>query len=281
MASFVRSARHGSAVEKISSGIEGLNQVLGEYASRGLMMMIVEDENSSAHSVMLRIFLSEGVAANEEILAVSKEEDEMWIYNTGMCADNVSVDKMVIAWRYSGVPSRECRSQFNLSSKRRIDGKDNVLCKKDATLEEILRIAESKEKLRIVIFSLMSPLWMCDGYKSKDTIEFMHRLKKCVRINKHVCIVSVPVFLCPEMNLLPFFDVVAEEDSNIFSGFCPNYNVILTFTKMKGYGCLYTNTLESLKYGVKIRKSGICVESIDIPPEDGEVQDMQCSKREF
>lgn len=244
-------------------------------------MMVAEDENSSAHSVLLRVFLSEGVAGNEEVLAVSKEEEEMWIYSTGMRADEVPIDKMVIAWRYSGVPSRECRPRFNLSSKHRLDGKDSVLCKHHATPEEILRIAESKERVRIVIFSLMSPFWMCDGYKSKDMVEFMYRLRRCVRMNKHVCIVSVPTFLCPEMNLFPFFDVVAEEDSNIFSGFCPNYNVMLTFAKMKGYGCLRINTLEGLKYGVKIRKSGVCLESIDIPPEDSEVQGMQCSKREF
>ncbi|AFN82845.1 hypothetical protein EROM_040770 [Encephalitozoon romaleae SJ-2008] len=265
MKSFVRSAGQ-RGMEKLSTGISGLDAILGECFTRGTSILLLEDENSRIHSTILKVFLSEGIYNQESTLAVVKEGGDVEVYDTGSSMEQENEDRMVIAWRYSKLSLGRPAFKFNLSKKKRFDG--ILLSGKKATLESILDIAREERELRIAVFSLGSPAWRLSGYEEKKMMRFLFELRRLSRINNHIYMVSAPGFMMPDANFSLYFDTVAEFDSNIFSRFCPNYNGVLEFKKIGGYGCLRINSLESLKYGVKIRKESICVEKVAMPPED-------------
>lgn len=265
MEPFVRAAGARRA-EQLSTGIEGLDSVLGECLTRGTSILLLEDENSQIHSTVLQVFLSEGAGNGERMVAVTKEEKDVEVYGPGVPTEFGSGEKMVIAWRYSELSLRRQKSKFSLAKKTRFEG--TVLSGDGATLESVLEIARREKELRIAVFSLLSPAWECSGHGEKEIMRFLFELRKAARINGHVCMVSIPGFFTPGANYGLYFDVVARIESNLFTGLCPNYNVLLGLEKIGGHGCLRVNSLSSLRYGVKVRKEGICVEKIDVPPEE-------------
>lgn len=265
MKSFVRSADQ-RGTEKLSTGISGLDAILGECFTRGTSILLLEDENSRVHSTILKVFLSEGINNQESTMAVMKEGGDVEVYGTGSSMEQEDEGKMVIAWRYSKISLGRPTFKFNLSKKKRFEG--ILLSGRKATLESILDMAREERELRIAVFSLGSPAWRLSGYGEREIMRFLFELRRLSRINGHIYMVSVPGFMMPDANFSLYFDTVAEFDSNIFSCFCPNYNGVLELKKIGGHGCLRINSLESLKYGVKIKKENICVEKIDMPPED-------------
>ncbi|KAG5859892.1 hypothetical protein KMI_04g07000 [Encephalitozoon hellem] len=265
MKSFVRSPGH-SEPGRLSTGIYGLDAILGECLTRGTSILLLEDENSRVHSTILKVFLSEGIDGQENTMAVMKESGDVEVYGTGSSTEQENEGRMVIAWRYSKLSLGKPVFKFNLSRKKRFEG--ILLSGEKATLESILSIAREEKELRMAVFSLGSPVWKLSGCGEKEIMAFLFELRRLARANGHICMVSIPGFMMPGTNLSLYFDIVAEFDSNIFSRFCPNYNGVLEFKKIGGHGCLRVNTLESLKYGVKIKKGDVCVEKIDMPPED-------------
>ncbi|CAD25270.1 hypothetical protein [Encephalitozoon cuniculi GB-M1] len=265
MGSFVRSTAHRK-VEHLSTGIAGLDIILGECLGRGTSILLLEDENSQIHSTILKVFLSEGARSQESMAAATKEGGDMEVYGTGTLMEKDNGDKMVIAWRYSTLSLSKPIFRFNLSKKKRFEG--ILLSGEEATLEAILDTAREKRGLRMALFSLGSPAWRFSGCGEKELMKFLFELKRLVRANDHVCMVSIPAFFMPHANFSLYFDMVAGLESNLFNRFCSNYNGILELRKIRGHGCLRTSTLESLKYGVKIKKENVCVEKIEMPPED-------------
>lgn len=273
MSSFVRS-QGATRTRRMSTGIEDLDRIIGGGMERGTSILLLEDENSQVHSTVLKVFLSEGVENKEDVVAVMKERGGVDIYETGISAEGEGGDKMVIAWRYSNLSLRRPSFRFNLSRRRAFVGR--VASDEEATLEGILEIVEKERELRIVVFSLLSPIWNMCGYEDPEVARFLSQLKKFVRTNNHLCMVSVPGFFRNSMNFELYFDTVIALDSNMFTNFCPNYNGIVEFRKIWGHRGLRVNDLSSLKYGVKIRRGNIRVEKIDIPPEDDRGQTQQC-----
>ncbi|ADM11368.1 uncharacterized protein Eint_040780 [Encephalitozoon intestinalis ATCC 50506] len=273
MESFVKSTGY-KRIEHLSTGISGFDTVLGECFTRGTSILLLEDENSQIHSTILKVFLSEGASNQENMMAVMKEGRNVEIYGTGSFTEKEDEDKMVIAWRYTKLSLARPLFKFNLSKKRRFEG--ILLSGEDATLKSILDIARKEKELRIAIFSLGSPVWKLSGLGEEEMAKFLFELKRAVRANGHVCMVSIPGFFMANTSLSLYFDTVGMFDSNMFSCFCPNYNGVLELRKIGGYGSLRVNTLGSLKYGVKIRKENISMEKIDMPPEDIKADSRAC-----
>lgn len=234
--------------------------------ARGTSILILEDENSYVHSTILKVFLSEGVNNEEKVMAVAKEEAGVDVYGTGASSEKSVDGRMVIAWKYSSLSLRKPKFKFNLSRRRAFEG--TLVSGENASLEGILSAAEKEHGLRIVMFSLLSPVWDHLEYNDSEVIEFLARLKRLVRLNNHVCMISVPGFLRSNINFNLYFDTVMSLDSHVFTNFCPNYNGILEFKKIVEYGGPRVNSLDGLKYGIKIKKENVCVEKIDVPPED-------------
>lgn len=276
MSSFVRSGQRRGA-ETLSTGIGGLDAVIGGVP-RGTSVLMLEDEYSQVHSTVLKVFLSEGVSNGERAAAVVREGADVEVYEAGAQSEAVDGSRMVIAWRYSNLLLKTSSFKFNLSRKRRFEGA--VVSGNNATLEGILELARSERELRIVLFSFLSPLWrheVSDG----DAVRFLSQLRRLVRANGHVCMVSVPGFLRPGINFSLFFDTVLGFESHLLSQFCANYNGIVELRKICEYGHPRVSSLDSLKYGMKIKKEGILFEKIDVPPEDEEPVPLGCSSNAF
>jgi elongator complex protein 4 len=111
-----------------------------------------------------------------------------------------------------------------------------------------------------------SPLWAGAGDDAFH--RFLYDIRRLVKKNEHVCLASAPAFFMPSIKFGLFFDVVMKLDAHLFTQFCPNYKAILELRKAAGYKSFRVNSTESMKYGIRLRRELIRIESIDIPPED-------------
>lgn len=274
--SFVRNPNFTRNQEKRSTGIPDLDKIVGGGLRLGEMSLILEDENSHIHTVLLKTFLTEGIFQNEKVLGISKETDSIEQYKINTVEDSKdNHEKMVIAWRYSNLTSTDFKFRYDLSSRAEFTGMQ--LTGDQATFEEIIQILQREKGLRVAIFSLLSPLWRDENLTQLRVITFLHKLRKYVKLNEHICLVSIPAFLFSGMFFNLYFDKVFEIDSHLFSGFCPNYKGIIELVKSSNYRNFRVNELSSAKFGVKIKKNRIVIESIDIPPEDVKPASTGCA----
>jgi elongator complex protein 4 len=261
---FIRNPSYSRTSSAVSTGIPDLDAILGEQMAYGTAALLLEDRDSQIHTVLLSVFLSERTSAEEKRVAVMREPSGVEIYEGGEIKEEARAEKMVIAWRYAGLSPDQGRFRFDLSRKKAFDG--IKLQGKDVTCERILGLLERERGLRIAIFSLGSPLWGCIDDSALHG--FLYNMRRLVKKNGHVCLVSAPAFLRPGIRFDPFFDVVMGIEAHLFTQFCPNYKAILEMKKMAGYRNFRINSMESMKYGIKVKKELIGVEKIDIPPED-------------
>ncbi|KAK6089623.1 hypothetical protein P3W45_001389 [Vairimorpha bombi] len=266
MSSFIRS----NSVSKKKSGFY-LDNFLPSLDNS--LILIKEDEYSYIHEYLLNTFLSEGVHNKESnILAVGKNKieiyDQVSNLNNKDSKINDQVSKMYIAWRYSSNSSSNSSSKYSLSNK--LEYKNEVL--KEVSLDSLINKLKSTEGYRISIYSLFSP-----SCTKIDIERSLYELKKVVRKNKHICLVSVPTYLYEDINFNQYFDSVMSLDSNIFDNYLPNYKAVIHFEKINLYKRIRENENDTFKFGIKFSKDRLVIEKIDIPPEDIEVEKKSCS----
>lgn len=244
---------------KIQTGIPLIDQVLGKL-SPGSMILIKEDEFSYIHNILLNTFISEGRRSKEKnilVAAENKSNVNFYEVNTQNEVEN-DLKKMFIAWRYSNLKLESPDYKFSLSSKIEYNEK---LLTDTSVMETISRLKSH----RISLFSLYAP-----SYQSESIEKDLHRLRRIVRQNEHICMASIPTFLHPNIHFESFFDVVLRLDSNLLTGVLPNYRATIEFEKFASYGTLRCLDLESYKFGIKFKKDRLVIESIDIPPDERE-----------
>ncbi|XP_022829228.1 elongator complex protein 4 [Spodoptera litura] len=110
----------------ISSGIPSLDHVIGGGLPAGSVFIVEEDVLANYSKVLLKYFLSEGVACKHDLCIASADEDpaniakELPLPTTIPQDDEITtaaadVDKMKIAWRYEGLSQVESSFGNNTS----------------------------------------------------------------------------------------------------------------------------------------------------------------------
>ncbi|KAF9763965.1 Elongator complex protein 4 [Nosema granulosis] len=263
MSSFIKKQER----KKMTTGIPLIDHILGEI-NPGTMIMIKEDEFSFIHNTLLNTFISEGARNNEkDLLVVSENESNIAVYEEKKNTEkNNDVKKMFIAWRYSSLNLEVPDFKFSLNRKIDYIGKKTI----GISTENILNDIKNIKNHRIAIYSLFSPFY-------SDHIEnVLFELRKSIRTNNHICMISIPTFLYENISFETFFDIVLKLNSNLMTGLLPNYRATIEFEKCASYKSLRCLDLESYIFGLKFKKDRLVVENIDIPPDEEDPQ-RDCS----
>ncbi|WUR03355.1 elongator complex protein 4 [Vairimorpha necatrix] len=257
MSSFIRNQN----LKKRKTGIPIFDTFINTL-DNGIFILIKEDEYSYMHNFLLNIFMSEGVHENEKNLLTVNKDGLPEIYDridNLECTEQLS--KMYIAWRYKDLRRKNEECEYSLTNY--LEAKHERLLKKDTTLSNIISKLKNTKNFRISLYSLFSPSYDCENIEKN-----LYEIRKFIRENNHICMVSIPTFFYPNINFNQFFDVVLSLDSNIFTGYLPNYKAILHFEKISLVNKIRENQIDTFKYGIKFSKNRIIIEKIDIPPED-------------
>ncbi|EJW01809.1 hypothetical protein EDEG_03699 [Edhazardia aedis USNM 41457] len=110
----------------------------------------------------------------------------------------------------------------------------------------------------------------------KNEIIFLYKMKGIVKRKNHFVITSVPTNLIDDLSIDLCFDVILKFESFPFTGYLPNYNGIVIVKKYFSLNKIVEMNEKTDRYGVVVKRTGLFVEDISIPPED-EVQGSGCS----
>lgn len=271
MSGFSRASRGATpGMAELSTGIPSLDIIFKPDA--GTITAFYEDENSMIHDTILQAFLSHSVSAKLEKTFACSEDPSKLIYFERKTSPSTPEDsnlRAVIAWRYSSLNIGNDVPNWNLSKKNPLS-QSNIVSLKN--LKELLKANSS---CMIVLFSLFSPLHAFE--RSGDLKMHLFELRKLARKLNHTIFISIPTFL-HEFDPLPFLDnvfTITTQPRMVWEE--SRYACLLEIKKITTVGRLRVNSLDSLKYGLKLSSKGIFIESIDIPPEESMEVPGPCS----
>ncbi|KAG0441892.1 putative elongator complex protein 4 [Dictyocoela muelleri] len=242
-------------------GIKFFDNLIGSIKP-GMCILIEENKDTTHHINFLRAFASQAIYNKEIIFIMTKDMTDIKL--PSKIFDKKSSDEnfndMKIAWRYRSLKSYDTEENFDFTKNLQI----KLYCdlnRSDTLDQKLQKISELSDNSKIVIFSLFSPIWKYSENLDKKKIQnFLYDLKILSRNKKLQVIATIPAYLY-DFNFRLNFDIVFKNiESDIYDG-------IIEIVKLRKPMEIKSHNLNSLKYGYYVKKSGIHVEYINIPPE--------------
>ncbi|KAI5191249.1 elongator complex protein 4 [Nematocida sp. AWRm77] len=257
--------------EKRATGTEELDALLGGGMEQGTLLLLVQGEDVKYHLGFHRVFLSQGLEENATTVHVSLDNPRLLIpslqtqQHTGMHAHKEGKEegRAKIAWRYAAMSGTAHTATLGgastaISQSKKYDLKtphrhaEKVVQMESTSVSEIESRVSSLQGGRLSISSLFSPLW---SMSSGEIAQYLFDLRRLVKIQDVICMVSVPVHLLDSF-VYGYFDYVFGLETNRIPSL--KYDGILETLKTEGS--------KRCKYGVKCRSTGITIEKIVLPP---------------
>lgn len=145
-------------------------------------------------------------------------------------------------------------------------------------LDDVRRIANENNLLRICISSVGSPLWFSETFHD-DVLKFLAQLKSIVRYNENiVCLITLPLHLINliddqlifkirklvDANInLESFDDVDKQTNAVFK----QYHGLLHVEKLQTITAHQSHKPESFDLAFKLKSHRFVIEKLHLPPE--------------
>lgn len=242
-------------------GISFLDNIIGPIGP-GTCVLFEENRENPHHINFARVFASQAIHNQENVLLISKDMTNIKLpsKNEEKRSEQDILHDMKIAWRYRSLKSNNTEQNFDFTKTLKQDINMD-LDRKDSLKQKLKKISILPDNSKIVIFSLFSPIWKySENLKNLDIQKFLYDLKMLARNKKLTIFVTIPTYFY-NFNFRLYFDVVLKNiDSDIYDG-------LIEFVKLRKSGKIKSHDLKTLKYGYWVKKTGIHVEYINMPPE--------------
>lgn len=229
------------------------------------MILYEEDEYSHSHITLAKTFIAKNMFQNPKVLSLDHKTISIPTLTKNLHIP--TCDSMKIAWRYQNLTLEKEENKFDFQNKILL-GQQNHL--QVIGPENVMEMIQANDKNTLfVIFSLFSPIW-----DVKDIERYLYELKRVVKENNHILLVTVPTFMHKNQFCL-YFDVVIKFKSLVFDDSVKNYDGLLEIRKNYGVDFPRENNYDANLFGYREGRYGLLIESIDIPPEEGEISGCQ------
>ncbi|TBU12857.1 subunit of RNA polymerase II elongator protein [Hamiltosporidium tvaerminnensis] len=258
----------------VNFGIPSLDNLINGNIQEGSLILIKEDKDSKLHLFIQNIFIAECISNEYEVSIFSRDVEFPCIPDkiTENELINEKEEKMVFAWRYNHLNPPITKMKYDLTKKMNLNDKKKFKIFYDTKLltSTILENIKNVNRNSVIsIYSFLSPLWFhFDKISDEEIYKFLFSLRKTIKETKSVCLVSIPSFFKENIHFNLYFDIIFNLKSFLFTNICPNYSCILNIEKMVPPFGLKENDLDSLKYGILIKRNNMVVEKVVLPPED-------------
>jgi hypothetical protein len=244
------------------------------------LMMVQEDKYTGYSDLVLKYFLSEGLAKNQKVCLCSLDDFVLELPSLSSAPPPApNTEKLSIAWRYQHLTVSSTTNSFDLS-KPFIP--TNVTYLKDANaIKQVL----ANGFVRLCIHSFGSPSW--DPTK---LFQFLFDLNLLLQKSKSVCMLSVPAHLlhpATAQRLASICNAVISVEafaSTLFNKGSQNHQSNAAYAseyqglihvksnfRSNSYACnSRLSRLELSSLGFKVQRKKFEITSFSLPPEEGD-----------